>query len=89
MDDRSRHLHDALERAIERFRDERDTEPSIQEVDDRVLEDLASKYSTVSCPIHGTPPRFDVENRAVREWFCCETLLSLVRELSRKDALDH
>ncbi len=99
MDERTRHLHDVLERAIERFREERDTgraaeleeqqtryRSAIDEVDERVLQDLASKYNTVLCPVHGTPPRFDVEGKAVREWFCCETLLSLIRELSRKDA---
>ena len=103
MDERTRHLHDVLERAIERFRDERDSKAEedarqgeeggasddpllVREVDERVLEDLSSKYSNVLCPVHGTPPRFDVEGKAVREWFCCETLLSLVRELSKEDA---
>jgi hypothetical protein len=58
----------------------------VREIDDAVLRDLASKYADVSCPIHGGPPKFEVDAAgAVVEVMCCETLLSIVRELQAKD----
>ncbi|MCC6555605.1 MAG: hypothetical protein IT372_21800 [Polyangiaceae bacterium] len=57
-------------------------EPDITEIDDNVLKDLESKYSGVACPVHGTPPSFEVgEDGAVVERICCEALLQILREL--------
>ena len=68
------------------FRDRATGTVDVTEVDEQVLQDLASKYTDVKCPIHGTPPRFELEGGAVREWFCCDALLRIMRELSARDA---
>ena len=61
-------------------------EPEVREVDDAVLRDLASKYADVACPIHGGPPKFEVDAAgALVEVMCCGTLLSIVRELQAQD----
>lgn len=49
--------------------------------------DLASKYAGVQCPVHGTPPEFDVQaDGSVTERFCCEALVQIIRELERREA---
>jgi hypothetical protein len=54
----------------------------VRSVDESVLKDLESKYVDVACPVHGGPPTFEVApDGSVVERFCCETLLSIVREL--------
>jgi len=54
----------------------------VTEVDDSVLKDLESRYTNVICPVHGTPPSFELApDRSVVERICCETLLHIVREL--------
>lgn len=70
------------------FREQRDLalKVEVDEVDEQVLRDLASKHSDVKCPIHGTAPQFELEGGAVRQWFCCDTLLRIIRELSARDA---
>jgi hypothetical protein len=66
--------------------DESAAAPSVTEVDDSVLRDLESKYSTVRCPVHDEPPRFEVgPDGAVVERLCCETLLSIFRELQASE----
>lgn len=54
----------------------------VRDVDESVLTDLESKFADVRCPVHGSPPAFDVaSDGSVVEHICCETLLSIVREL--------
>ncbi|MGK3996963.1 hypothetical protein [Sorangium sp. So ce1024] len=54
----------------------------VREVDESVLKDLESKYADVACPIHGGPPSFELApDGSVVERFCCQALLSIVREL--------
>jgi hypothetical protein len=54
----------------------------VRDVDESVLKDLESKYIDVACPVHGTPPTFEVgPDGSVVEAFCCEALLAIVREL--------
>lgn len=56
------------------------------EVDDRVLRDLESKYADVICPVHGTPPKFEVDAAGgVVERLCCDALLQIFRELEAKE----
>jgi hypothetical protein len=123
VDERTKNWHAAMERAVERFQEERaqwpeaapapQTDPAepggtamraenqadafreqrdlalkveVDEVDEQVFRDLASKHSDVKCPIHGTAPRFELDGGAVRQWFCCDTLLRIIRELSARDA---
>jgi hypothetical protein len=63
-------------------RDERE----VTEVDDVVLRDLESKYADVLCPIHGSPPKFEVDAKGgVVEAFCCDALLQIFRELEAKE----
>lgn len=55
---------------------------TVREVDESVLMDLESKVADVACPVHGGPPDFDLgPDGTVVERFCCETLLTIVREL--------
>jgi hypothetical protein len=57
------------------------------EVDVNVLRDLESKYATVACPVHNSPPSFDVApDGSVVERMCCEVLLRIFRELQAKEA---
>ena len=57
----------------------------VREIDPGVLRDLESKYADVSCPVHGVPPKFEVDEAgAVVETLCCEALAQIVRELSAK-----
>jgi hypothetical protein len=66
--------------------DESAVVPSVTEVDEGVLRDLESKYIDVRCPVHDEPPKFEVgPDGAVVERFCCETLLSVFRELQASD----
>lgn len=44
--------------------------------------ELASSCSRVACPIHGRTAQFEMKGGAAQVWFCCDVLLSLVRELS-------
>jgi hypothetical protein len=54
----------------------------VRDIDEGVLADLESKFADVRCPVHGGPPAFDVApDGSVVEHMCCETLLSIVREL--------
>ncbi|WP_437781719.1 hypothetical protein [Sorangium sp. So ce1097] len=54
----------------------------VREVDESVLKDLESRYADVACPIHGGPPSFELaSDGSVVERFCCQALLSIVREL--------
>ena len=54
----------------------------VRDIDDSVLMDLESKVTDVACPVHGGPPVFDLApDGGVVERFCCETLLTMVREL--------
>lgn len=64
------------------------TDPNdITDVDVNVLRDLESKYSTVACPVHNTPPSFEVApDGSVVERLCCEVLLRIFRELQAKEA---
>ena len=65
------------------------SEREVTEVDDRVLRDLESKYADVSCPVHGGPPRFEVDAKGgVVESFCCDALLQIFRELEAKEDMD-
>jgi hypothetical protein len=49
--------------------------------------DLASKYAEVQCPVHGTPPEFDVAaDGSVSERLCCEALAQIIRELEQREA---
>lgn len=49
--------------------------------------DLASKYAGVQCPVHGSPPEFEVQpDGSVTERFCCEALVQIIRELEKRDA---
>jgi hypothetical protein len=58
----------------------------VTEVDEGILRDLQSRYRDVRCPIHDSPPRFDVDARGgVVESFCCDALLQIFRELKAKD----
>jgi hypothetical protein len=60
--------------------------PEVTQVDDIVLRDLESKYSTVACPVHGTPPSFEVApDGSVVERMCCEALRQIVRELQANE----
>ena len=61
----------------------------ITEVDANILHDLESKYADVSCPVHGGPPKFEVDEKGgVVEAFCCDALLQIFRELSAKEDED-
>jgi len=58
----------------------------VTEVDGNVLRDLESKYSTIACPVHNTPPSFEVaSDGSVVEHLCCEVLLRIFRELQAKE----
>ena len=58
----------------------------ITEVNDSILHDLGSKYADVLCPVHGVPPKFEVDGKGgVVESFCCDALLQIFRELSAKE----
>jgi len=58
----------------------------VTEVDDRILRDLESRYVNVICPVHGTPPKFEVDAKGgVVESFCCDALLQIFRELAAKE----
>jgi hypothetical protein len=51
--------------------------------------DLASKYAGVQCPVHGTPPEFEVApDGSVTERFCCEALVQIIRELEASKAAE-
>lgn len=57
----------------------------VRDIDEGVLTDLESTFADVRCPVHGSPPAFDVApDGSVVEHMCCETLLSIVRELQIK-----
>jgi hypothetical protein len=58
----------------------------VTEVDEAILRDLQSKYVDVICPIHGVPPKFEVDAKGgVVEAFCCDALLQIFRELKAKE----
>lgn len=58
----------------------------VTEVDDNILRDLESKYADVLCPVHGVPPKFEVDAKGgVVETFCCDALLQIFRELEAKE----
>ncbi len=60
--------------------------PEITQVDDIVLRDLESKFSSVACPVHGDPPRFEVgPDGSVIERMCCEALHAIIRELQARE----
>lgn len=60
--------------------------PDVTNVDEVVLRDLESKYSSVACPVHGEAPKFEVApDGSVIERMCCATLLEIIRELQAKD----
>jgi hypothetical protein len=62
--------------------DQQRTEGEVTAVDDGVLRDLESKYANVICPVHGVPPKFEVDAQGgVVESFCCDALLQIFREL--------
>lgn len=59
--------------------------PEVREIDENVLKDLESRFSSVQCPVHGTAPTFDIApDGSVVEHMCCETLRSIIRELQVK-----
>ncbi|HZF55166.1 MAG TPA: hypothetical protein VE093_41225 [Polyangiaceae bacterium] len=61
--------------------------PEVTHVDDVVLRDLESKYSTVSCPVHNVPPTFEVAaDGSVVERMCCEALSQIIRELQANES---
>ena len=58
----------------------------VTEVDDSILRDLESKYADVRCPVHDESPRFEVgPDGTMTERLCCETLLSIFRELQASE----
>jgi hypothetical protein len=58
----------------------------VTEVDDRILRDLESKHADVICPVHGVPPKFELDAKGgVVETFCCDALLQIFRELEAKE----
>lgn len=58
----------------------------VTEVADGILRDLESRYANVICPVHGVPPKFEVDEQGgVVESFCCDALLQIFRELSTGD----
>ena len=59
----------------------------VRDVLGRAPLDLASRCRRVACPIHGAPARFEMNGGAAQVWFCCDVLLSLVRELSNDDGV--
>lgn len=66
-----------------------DEAPAVTNVDDIVLRDLESKFSNVLCPVHGTPPRFEVAaDGSVVEFMCCEALREIIRELQARENAD-
>jgi hypothetical protein len=59
--------------------------PNVTEIDDVVLRDLESKFRDVLCPVHGSPPKFEIApDGSVIEALCCESLLQIMRELQGK-----
>ncbi len=61
----------------------------VTEVDEQVLRDLESKYTDVICPVHGAPPKFEVDAKGgVVEAFCCDALLQIFRELQAKEDVE-
>lgn len=60
--------------------------PEVKEIDDRILRDLESKFANTQCPVHGSPPKFEIDEKGgVVETFCCDALLQIVRELQAKE----
>jgi hypothetical protein len=58
----------------------------VTEVDEGILRDLQSRYRDVRCPIHDSPPKFEVDAKGgVIESFCCDALLQIFRELKAKE----
>ncbi|MFT3768553.1 MAG: hypothetical protein QM820_24165 [Minicystis sp.] len=69
--------------------DQERTTGEVTEVDDKILRDLESKYADVICPVHGVPPKFEVDEKgSVVESFCCDALLQIFRELEAKEEED-
>lgn len=67
--------------------DDKGKDPTVTEVDDVVLRDLASRFADVSCPVHNESPKFEVDAAGgVVEHMCCEVLLRIVRELQAGEA---
>jgi hypothetical protein len=61
--------------------------PNVTQIDDKVLSDLESKYATVRCPVHDTPPIFEVApDGSVVEHLCCEALAQIFQELKAAEA---
>ena len=87
--ERDRHRADALQRAIERFQHDQayETEYLASADPQRTARKPidAEAPRRVACPIHGTPARLEMNGGAAQVWFCCDVLLSLVRELSDDD----
>jgi len=53
----------------------------VTQVDEGVLRDLASRYASTLCPVHGVPPQFSVDDKGgVVEVLCCEALAQIFRE---------
>ena len=53
---------------------------------DDIRGDLGSRYADVLCPVHGVPPKFEVDAAGVAtEGFCCEMLGQIFRELRAKE----
>jgi len=60
--------------------------PDVTNVDEVVLRDLESKFSSVACPVHGEAPKFEVApDGSVIERMCCDTLHAIIRELQAKE----
>ncbi len=57
--------------------------------EDDILADFTSRYAGVLCPVHGGPPRFEMDSKGgVIEAFCCEALAQIFRELRRDEPKD-
>lgn len=60
--------------------------PEIDDVEANILHDMESKYADMLCPVHGVPPKFEIDAKGgVVEAFCCHALLQMFRELSAEE----
>lgn len=61
----------------------------VTEVAPSILRDLESRHTGTICPVHGVPPKFEVDEKGgVVESFCCDALLQIFRELSAREDQD-
>jgi hypothetical protein len=61
-------------------------ERAVTEVDASILRDLESRYADTVCPVHGVPPKFEIDEKGgVVESFCCDALLQIFRELAAEE----